>query len=280
MAILDALKKISGNIGTDIKKSINQAQENARENTERRNLKRRLLSYFTRNQLDGMLLQYGESPLPNFRKDPITNEKYKTTMDDRINDCINKISLKNMEVFASKNLRNNPYVRDMIIEIDKWLDEQKKRRRDTSSQVIKTEGENTPISELTNLLNKIKVNFEETMGDQHYNTEDEFNKALVAWLRSRYGNKIEDPHNIHTGHSGDIVYNGEQGRYVLELKLAYGGSLDYGFKEIAEYKYSGEFKDIGVIIWDDGQMPYDSLKSEQRKLELSGAKVIIIKPRA
>ncbi len=280
MAILDALKKISGNIGTGIKKSINQAQENARENTERRNLKRRLLSYFTRNQLDGMLLQYGESPLPNFRKDPITNEKYKTTMDDRINDCINKISLKNMEVFASKNLRNNPYVRDMIIEIDKWLDEQKKRRRDTSSQVIKTEGENTPISELTNLLNKIKVNFEETMGDQHYNTEDEFNKALVAWLRSRYGNKIEDPHNIHTGHSGDIVYNGEQGRYVLELKLAYGGSLDYGFKEIAEYKYSGEFKDIGVIIWDDGQMPYDSLKSEQRKLELSGAKVIIIKPRA
>ena len=118
------------------------------------------------------------------------------------------------------------------------------------------------------------------MGDQHYNTEDEFNKALVAWLRSRYGNKIEDPHNIHTGHSGDIVYNGEQGRYVLELKLAYGGSLDYGFKEIAEYKYSGEFKDIGVIIWDDGQMPYDSLKSEQRKLELSGAKVIIIKPSA
>lgn len=279
MAILDVLKKVSGNIGTGIKKSINQAQENAKENTERRNLKRRLLSYFTRNQLDGMLLQYGESPLPNFRKDPITNEKYKTTMDDRINDCINKISLKNMEVFASKNLRNNPYVRDMIIEIDKWLDGQEKRRRDTS-QVIKTEGDNTPISELTNLLNTIKVNFEETMGDQHYNTEDEFNKALVAWLRSRYGNKIEDPHNIHTGHSGDIVYNGEQGRYVLELKLAYGGSLDYGFKEIAEYKYSGEFKDIGVIIWDDGQMPYDSLKSEQRKLELSGAKVIIIKPRA
>lgn len=279
MAILDALKKVSGNIGTGIKKSINQAQENAKENAERRNLKRRLLSYFTRNQLDGMLLQYGESPLPNFRKDPITNEKYKTTMDDRINDCINKISLKNMEVFASKNLRNNPYVRDMIIEIDKWLDGQEKRRRDTS-QVIKTEGDNTPISELTNLLNTIKVNFEETMGDQHYNTEDEFNKALVAWLRSRYGNKIEDPHNIHTGHSGDIVYNGEQGRYVLELKLAYGGSLDYGFKEIAEYKYSGEFKDIGVIIWDDGQMPYDSLKSEQRKLELSGAKVIIIKPRA
>lgn len=279
MAILDALKKVSGNIGTGIKKSINQAQENAKENAERRNLKRRLLSYFTRNQLDGMLLQYGESPLPNFRKDPITNEKYKTTMDDRINDCINKISLKNMEVFASKNLRNNPYVRDMIIEIDKWLDGQEKRRRDTS-QVIKTEGDNTPISELTNLLNTIKVNFEETMGDQHYNTEDEFNKALVAWLRSRYGNKIEDPHNIHTGHSGDIVYNGEQGRYVLELKLAYGGSLDYGFKEIAGYKYSGEFKDIGVIIWDDGQMPYDSLKSEQRKLELSGAKVIIIKPRA
>lgn len=280
MAILDALKKVSGNIGTGIKKSINQAQENAKENTERRNLKRRLLSYFTRNQLDGMLLQYGESPLPNFRKDSITNEKYKTTTDDRINDCINKISLKNMEVFASKNLRNNPYVRDMIIEIDKWLDEQEKRRRDTSSQVIKTEDDNTPISELTNLLNTIKVNFEETMGDQHYNTEDEFNKALVAWLRSRYGNKIEDPHNIHTGHSGDIVYNAEHGRYVLELKLAYGGSLDYGFKEIAEYKYSGEFKDIGVIIWDDGQMPYDSLKSEQRKLELSGAKVIIIKPRA
>lgn len=289
MEVTNKLKKIGSHIATGVKKTITEAQENAKENAERRELKRRLLSYFTRSQLDGLLKQYGYTPLPEFKKDPITDEKVKITMDDRIDYCINKIPLKNMLTFAKNYLKNNPYVRDVIIEADDWLkrvDHNKSLKQGFANQQITSEGNSLQAAqgaeldlELTKLLNEIKVEFEEDVGDQTYNTEDEFNKSLVAWLRSRYKSKIEDMHNIHTGHSGDIVYEGENGKYVLELKLAYGGSLDYGFKEIAEYKYSREFNGIGVIIWDNGQMPYDSLKKEQNKLELLGAKVIIIEPK-
>jgi hypothetical protein len=279
MAISDKLKKIGADLGTGIKKGIENARENARENAERRDLKERLLTYFTLNEKKGMLRQYGESLLPEFKTDPLTGDKTRTNADDWTNHCISEISLKNMVTFAKQSgrLKNNPYVRDMIIEIDKWIDQNKPNTPVSQTSEIATA--NNPNSELTNLLNEIKVNFEEEMGDQHYHNEDEFNKALVGWLRSRYRDRIEDPHNIHQGDLGDIVYHGAYGRHVLELKLAYGGTLDYGYGEIARYKASGNYVDVGIIIWDTGELPYDSLKNEKTRFEAIGAKVIIIRPR-
>ncbi len=284
MAITDTLKNIGTNVGEGIKKRIETAKENAKEDAERRNLKKRLLSYFTLNQIKGLLKQYGHGPLPQFKTDYITGEKSRTNLDDWINYSIREIPLKNMVMFANQNLRNNPYVRDMIIEIDKWLDQNAKEKGSKQKEVSVSQAPlsatvNNSDSELANLLNEIKISFEEDMGDQHYHNEDEFNKALVGWLRSRYHDRIEDPHNIHKGDLGDIVYRGEFGRYVLELKLSYGGSLNYGYGEIASYKVSGKYADIGIIIWDTGELPYNSLKNEQSKFEALGAKVIIIKPR-
>jgi len=232
-------------VGESIKKTSQNISEEIKTRQEITRTKRQILNIFEIGELKRICKDYGIGTPSKYEENLITGERHKRTItrEHYINIIMSRLALEQIKNFSDKHRIK---IWD-IVKGDKGITESIKieKQKGMGSRKKGTTTEIKGKSEFDDILEDIKKHFEL----EHVRDEDDFEKQLIQFLKTKYPNRVKRQVDTRKGKIDIVIDN----RCAIELKIADGkGKLRNLLGQVHSYKKV--YEEVAVILLDVGKL--------------------------